>query len=379
MSIGFCTQVSETKLLSKAFTVCYILLGASVIGGALALFLQEAVEGLSTPSVQEYQVWLEKQVFDQADLDRTGVLNFDEFRTLIRSAFNINKTTTTPSIDDSTEESQQNENQVMNDRSGISEQDIQQLWNKFDRLKDGVIHMHEFVGTYRGIDQLVQSLKQQQEEVCISNIFTSRALQKLQAWIQMAWQLENRIYVVFFLWLFIGIAWGMLTQQWDIITATHFAVSALATGGLTAPQVDPRTGILDVHSAIFCGVFCLLGIPLFALTLGHFAKVLVDGQAKALEASALTRPLSQHEYDLARRLATARNSSTSHKENNKREGLTLSPRHDSLLYLSDFIVLQLLRQGKLTVEMVEILKHNFESLDKNNSGALSLEEAIASI
>ena len=35
------------------------------------------------------------------------------------------------------------------------------------------------------------------------------------------------------------------------------------------------------------------------MTLGHFAKVLVDGQAKALEASALTRPLTQEEYDLA--------------------------------------------------------------------------------
>ena len=80
MSIGFCTQVYETKLVSKAFTIAYILLGASVIVGALALFLQEAVEGLSTPSIQEYEVWLEKQVFDQADVDHTGVLTYEEFK-----------------------------------------------------------------------------------------------------------------------------------------------------------------------------------------------------------------------------------------------------------------------------------------------------------
>ena len=35
----------------------------------------------------------------------------------------------------------------------------------------------------------------------------------------------------------LGVAWGMLRQRWDVITATHFAVSALATGGLTAPPV----------------------------------------------------------------------------------------------------------------------------------------------
>jgi len=46
MSIGFCTDVAETKLGSKAFTVIYILLGASVVGGALALFIQDIVEGV---------------------------------------------------------------------------------------------------------------------------------------------------------------------------------------------------------------------------------------------------------------------------------------------------------------------------------------------
>lgn len=38
MSIGFCTDVAETKLVSKAFTIVFILLGASVVGGALGLF-----------------------------------------------------------------------------------------------------------------------------------------------------------------------------------------------------------------------------------------------------------------------------------------------------------------------------------------------------
>ena len=43
MSIGFCTDVAETLLVSKAFTIIFILLGASVVGGALALFSKSTV------------------------------------------------------------------------------------------------------------------------------------------------------------------------------------------------------------------------------------------------------------------------------------------------------------------------------------------------
>jgi hypothetical protein len=71
------------------------------------------------------------------------------------------------------------------------------------------------------------------------------------------------------LWASTGIMWGML-KHWNPITATHFAVSALATGGLTVPNVN-SDGISPTKPAsFFYGVFCLLDIPLFLLTLGHF-------------------------------------------------------------------------------------------------------------
>jgi Ca2+-binding EF-hand superfamily protein len=323
MSIGFCTAVHETKLVSKAFTIVYILLGASVTGGALALFIQDAVEGLSTPAVQEYQVLLEKGIFDKADVDRTGVLTYTNFKALIRSK----------SLMD------------------ISDDDIQRLWTKFDRLKNGVIHFEEFVGTYRGIERLVKSLQQKHSMNPLRQLLT-----QLRIWLQHAWQLEHRIYFVFVLWVSIGILWGMLDQHWDPITATHFAISALATGGLTAPAVN-RDGILPAEPAIFCGVYCLLGIPLFALTLGHFARVLVSGHVTAMEASALTRPLSRAEFDLAKNLTTK----------------------DSVVHLSDFVVLQLLRQGKLSLEAIEVLKENFELLDSDRSGTLTLEQATSAL
>eukprot|EP00934_Nitzschia_sp_Nitz4_P003197 Nitzschia sp. Nitz4//scaffold98_size77359//60977//61803//NITZ4_005556-RA/size77359-processed-gene-0.21-mRNA-1//1//CDS//3329560781//3187//frame0 len=221
------------------FTIVFILLGASVVGGALALFIQDVMEGLVNPSAGEYQTLLERTVFDMADIDQTGVLSYQQFGTLIRS--------TVPNISDEV---------------------IHKLWIKFDNMKDGVIHFEEFAGRFRGIDRHVQAARRGTK---ISTLHSW--MEGLLGWLREAWQLENRIYVAFVLWLVLGVSWGMKDQGWDLVTATHFAVSALATGGLTAPPVD-KNGTLPASAAIFCGVYCLFGIPLFALTLGHFARVL---------------------------------------------------------------------------------------------------------
>jgi hypothetical protein len=130
-------------------------------------------------------------------------------------------------------------------------------------------------------------------------------------------------------------------------------VSALATGGLTAPEVNPETGILAAEPAIFCGIYCLLGIPLFALMLGQFAKLLILEHVNAMELEAWTRPMTKAEYDLACHLTTS----------------------DDVVHLSDFIVLQLLRQGKLSAEAVQVMMQNFRSLDSDNRGFLTLEQA----
>jgi hypothetical protein len=82
---------------------------------------------------------------------------------------------------------------------------------------------------------LVQLFQKQQQ----STVFPLRwPVVQVRLKLQQAWQLEHNIYVVFCPWLSIGILWGMLDQHRDPITAIHFAVSALAMGGLTAPEVN---------------------------------------------------------------------------------------------------------------------------------------------
>ena len=155
-----------------------------------------------------------------------------------------------------------------------------------------------------------------------------------------------------FFYLLIGVAWGNIDQQWDIITATHFAISALSTGGLTAPPVDSN-GVLPANAAIFCGVYCLFGIPLMALTFAHFARLLVEGHVLSEVKSQILKPLDLTEFELAKHLCTK----------------------DSFIHLSDFIVLQLLRQGKISLQMLNLIKAQFERLDKDHSGVLTLSQA----
>lgn len=306
MSIGFCTEVYETKLVSKAFTIVYILLGASVVGGALALFLQQAIEGIATGD--EYRVLLEQKALDQAD-----VWTLPQFQTILQSSMQVN----------------------------MSQSELRALWQRLDQ--NGEVPFEEFVAKFPNY----KSSPNHQ-----SSSLLSRVLTKIQQLCVQVWQPDYRIYTVLCLWVMVGILWGILDQHWDPITATHFAVSALATGGLTAPQVN-SDGILPAKPSLFCGMYCLLGIPLFALTLGHFAKVLVNKHVAETERVALTRPLSPADFEVAKHLTT----------------------EDSVVHLSDFIVLQLLRQGKLTREGIKILKQKFELLDTDKSGTLTLEQA----
>ena len=68
MSIGFCTDVAETKVASRAFTIVHILLGASCVGGALVLMVQSALEGVASRSSAVYRLILERDSLKRAFL-----------------------------------------------------------------------------------------------------------------------------------------------------------------------------------------------------------------------------------------------------------------------------------------------------------------------
>jgi hypothetical protein len=343
MSIGFCTDVAETKVASRAFTIVHILLGASCVGGALVLMVQSALEGVASRSSAVYRLILERDSLKRAFLAggasdnlpssmqqvlvypknwvsrrvwrrERDVLSYDDFREVLKS-----------------------------NGLKVTNREFQHVYNFYDPGGEGCIRYDYFASHFQGIHRILPASR-------LFVYYNNSRLLPMRALVR-AWDAStslftnenHRIYLLFLLWVGMGITWGIFSQGWDPITATHFAVSALATGGLTAPPVDPSTGIMPASSALFCGFYCLFGIPLMALTLGIFARVLVEGYIVEEELVAIARPLSPSEY----RFASKSLCST-----------------DNSIHLSDYIVLQLMRQGKLSLESFEFMKRQYQTLDQ---------------
>jgi len=330
MSIGFCTDVAETDAASRAFTVVHILLGASCVGGALVLLVQSVLEGVASREASVYRLILEVDSFKKAFMSGSssvsgsgasynwqskkkekGVLSYPDFR------------------------------QVLND-NGLPEltyREYQRICSFYDPRTEGCIRYERFARNFEGVRRILPMTR-----FVHHGSFPWPILARTwDAAYSLFTNEHHRIYLIFVLWIGMGVTWGIVDQGWDPITATHFAVSALATGGLTAPPVDPATGILPTGPALFCGFYCLFGIPLMALTLSIFARVLVEGYIVEEELAAIARPLSRSEFMFASKSLCSR---------------------DDALHLSDYIVLQLMRQGKLNLESFEFMKRQYGTLDR---------------
>jgi len=323
MSIGFCTDVAEKRIGSRAFTIVFILLGASCVGGALALFIKDIMEGVADQRHDKFEQKLAAHAVKRIDNENKGQLDYPQFRKVVQEW--TNKT--------------------------ISDDAFEKLCEKFDGSRTGKIPSELFVRNCLEMDTLLHTAGP-----LYSENFLVRTTAYIWNFLKKSFSGTHRIFTVFVIWICTGIWWGNKRQGWDIITATHFAVSALATGGLTAPSVN-ADGILPTEAALFCGMYCLFGIPLFALTLGHYARVLVEGYVSAVEERAvlenIRHPLDFAEFEYAKNLCSS----------------------DKYMHLSDFIVLQLLRQGKVDMKVVNLIKSQYELLDTKCSGRVSSDEA----
>lgn len=232
----------------------------------------------------------------------------------------------------------------------INDKDFAKLCQRFDAKNGGYIDFETFLNHYDDMDTLLET-----SGFLYSDYTIVRNMAQLWKVFVNLWRGRNRIFTVCILWIILGVSYGSFAMGWDIITSTHFAVSALATGGLTAPQVDSN-GYLPTGPSLFCGFYCLFGIPLFALTLGYFARILVERHILSAEIKAMMKPISLSEYEYAKHLTTS----------------------DDSVHLSDFIVLQLLRQRKVDTETVNMIKARFHALDSDKSGVLTYEQATES-
>ena len=77
-------------------------------------------------------------------------------------------------------------------------------------------------------------------------------------------------------WTALGILYGTLYERWDVLYALRFAIATMAASGLPVPPCEVTAGYvgcqLGYRRAVFVGVYVLIGVPLFAFTLGQVRR-----------------------------------------------------------------------------------------------------------
>jgi len=346
MSIGFCIpEVSETTVTSRAFSIVFILVGASVVGGALALFVSDLLDESSEVITREYRLMLERDAFARYDTDGDGVISRLEMVGLLQGMGYVNPV------------------HGATDDGALSRDGLVELCDElFHRNHDTEgITMRKFLGTFQHIENHLRAKRFAMEHGTTPTPQQQRRLhpqKRITTLLRSYFKKSRTLYLVFTLWITIGILWGIRTQKWDPITATHFAISALATGGLTAPPVDAR-GILPNPTALFVGFYCLLGIPLFYCVMGHYAKTLVSKNLVDMERLIISAPLKPYEFDLVAK--------------------SLCSPGDGYIHLSDFVVMHFLRRGSTDMNTVRLVRNQFDALDVDKDGVLTFEEATRGI
>lgn len=242
MSIGFCTEVKETEVASRAFTIVHILLGASCIGGVLVLLVNSILEGVYNRTTEMYKVIVERYSFDKAFKAGNGRISYAEFN-----------------------------NVLMSNGCILSDEELKKACSEYDLNSNGFIQYEDFDRIFDGIANIVPSSRFINSQWMPLRV----AARVYDAVTSLFTDKNRRINILFIFWIAIGVAWG-IRYGWDPITSLHFAVSALATGGLTAPANNVDTGYMDTEPALFCAIYSILGIPLFSLTLTQFARVLIE-------------------------------------------------------------------------------------------------------
>lgn len=209
MSIGFCTDVVEPNVGSRAFTVVYILLGASCVGGALVLMVQSILEEAAQRTSLRYRQILEMDSFRKefynenrswvAHLqsmqhtapDIEGALSYDQFRKALEKY-----------------------------GCQLSDNEFERVCQTYDACGNGFVQYEDFKKIFRGTDKILSTLQYTDRSAIV------RLCVRVWRVISLLTRDETRIYLIFVAYILLGVVWGMTNQGWDAITATVSGLTA---------------------------------------------------------------------------------------------------------------------------------------------------------
>ena len=321
MGIGF-GAFDQAFQRTRMFSCLHMLVCASGVAGALALFTEALLADAATHAAAEYAN-AAVAAFLRADTLQDGRLNAEQLEVAL-AALGI----------------------------GLGSAEHAVAVHRFDRNRDGHVSAAEFA---RAIKPHLKSSTDLADAVrrAVADGERPAAARLLRSAVH-ALFFEHRTLLIWALWVALGTAWGVTQQRWDGVRSLHAALSALTTSGLEAPALD-AAGRVPASSSLFLAGYCLFGIPITGLALAHFAGIFVARMVADKERKALTRPLTEGEFAVAEQLFM----------------------DDGRVDFGEFLALELMRLGRVDMGTLQLLKKEFIRLDADGSGELSKEEAMA--
>jgi hypothetical protein len=164
-------------------------------------------------------------------------------------------------------------------------------------------------------------------------------------------KMRYRIIIFAVFWVFIGVAYGMIYEQWKFWTSVYFTFNLLFQMALANPVCvgdDPSNCSFGDFRAIFLTVYIIIGCPLFTLAVAQFGGVLVEHAIREHERQVLRKPLTKVEYIFAANLYG----------------------NDDMLSLEEFTILELLRLQRVSMDDLKQIKDLFNAIDDQDTGVI---------
>jgi hypothetical protein len=119
------------------------------------------------------------------------------------------------------------------------------------------------------------------------------------------------LFLVF--WIGLGVIYGMFVESWGFILALYFAVSTLSSAGLQTPTCigdDLHECRIPDLNAMYVGVYIMVGVPLYFITLGLFSRVIAEYLMDKKESMKYFQPIEANDFKYATTLLSDTNSTT---------------------------------------------------------------------
>jgi hypothetical protein len=316
LSIGFCNPL-EVDDFSKLFTIFYVLGGSIIISGSVGL-LASSLFYNTTPVIRVTK----KQIFER-------MKKYDVEHSIYYENMDvINEQTTT-------DENTKNNKNTKRRRSSTT--------GSNNKAPDGPTTICDNCTECRR--KTINFLK-----------YIWYHLKYYFGWYSNRFRAIITFLLIF--WFGLGTAYGVIFEEWTVITSLYWAVTAASTGGLQSPVCIEGTegktcNFGDVRGSLM-SIWMMISVPLYATAFGQYARMAVKKTLRYREQNLLKRPMEDAEFLFAANV--------------------LSPEGSETLVLGEYILLELMRLGITDPRQIEAMKRKFHELDTLNRGEIDIDD-----